>query len=284
MTKKIISIISGARTGSTYISDILGNFKNINNNAELFNPCNMLAWNVQVKYRKDLDNDYLQSIKQTTPHIILNSLLEIIEEDILSYKVHDKHLLDSHIEGIIERSTLVIFLYRNHIDKYISLQKAQKLNTWQHTDTSFTKIVLNKQDMINHKNEMKVWYSNTKALVKEKHIVFFEIDYDKFFELSFIDQLEYLKNNIEAAINVHLSLNENPKVEFKKQDKTTCYSDKLENYVESKEFIETENWQIVFDNIKTCSQLKVKEHESISSRSIFKYKDIIDYWKKNNIV
>lgn len=240
MTKKIISIISGARTGSTYISDILGNFKNINNNAELFNPCNMLAWNVQVKYRKDLDNDYLQSIKQTTPHIILNSLLEIIEEDILSYKVHDKHLLDSHIEGIIERSTLVIFLYRNHIDKYISLQKAQKLNTWQHTDTSFTKIVLNKQDMINHKNEMKVWYSNTKALVKEKHIVFFEIDYDKFFELSFIDQLEYLKNNIEAAINVHLSLNENPKVEFKKQDKTTCYSDKLENYVESKEFIETE--------------------------------------------
>jgi hypothetical protein len=51
-----------------------------------------------------------------------------------------------------------------------------------------------------------------------------------------------------------------------------------------KEFIETENWKIVFDNIKTCSQLKVKEHKSISSRSIFKYKDIMDYWKKNNIV
>ena len=39
-------------------------------------------------------------------------------------------------------------------------------------------------------------------------------------------------------------------------------------------------WGNVMENIITCSQLKVKEKQSMSSRAVFKYKDIIDTCKQ----
>jgi hypothetical protein len=47
-----------------------------------------------------------------------------------------------------------------------------------------------------------------------------------------------------------------------------------------KECVEIETWKQVVENIKTCSQFKVKEHQSISSRAIFKYKDLCDIFRK----
>jgi hypothetical protein len=44
--------------------------------------------------------------------------------------------------------------------------------------------------------------------------------------------------------------------------------------------VECEKWNEIVDKIKTCSQYKTKEHMSISSRAIFKYKDICDLFKK----
>jgi len=48
--------------------------------------------------------------------------------------------------------------------------------------------------------------------------------------------------------------------------KSDCYSE--------------EKWVIIMENIKLCSQLKVKDKKSLSSRSIFKYMDILDALKK----
>jgi hypothetical protein len=47
-----------------------------------------------------------------------------------------------------------------------------------------------------------------------------------------------------------------------------------------KSLIESDKWSDIVDKIKTCSQYKAKEHLSISSRAIFKYKDICDLFKK----
>jgi len=44
--------------------------------------------------------------------------------------------------------------------------------------------------------------------------------------------------------------------------------------------ISTPTWNSIVENVKTCSQLKVKEHPSISSRAIFKYKDMVDLFTK----
>ena len=48
----------------------------------------------------------------------------------------------------------------------------------------------------------------------------------------------------------------------------------------AKTLIDEQKWNTVTENIQTCSQLKVKEHQSISSRAIFKYKDIVDFMHK----
>ena len=47
-----------------------------------------------------------------------------------------------------------------------------------------------------------------------------------------------------------------------------------------KDLIEEPKWTNIVENIQTCSQYKVKEHQSVSSRAIFKYKDIIDVFKR----
>jgi len=45
---------------------------------------------------------------------------------------------------------------------------------------------------------------------------------------------------------------------------------------------EHELWENIENNIKKLSQYKAKEHLSISSRSIFKYMDILDQIKKQS--
>ena len=77
--------------------------------------------------------------------------------------------------------------------------------------------------------------------------------------LSFIDQEKKLNEVDEITENIFLFISSS-----------------------DKEFINEEIWNAVVNNIKECSQLKVKEHLSISSRSIFKYKDIVDLIKKLN--
>jgi hypothetical protein len=41
-----------------------------------------------------------------------------------------------------------------------------------------------------------------------------------------------------------------------------------------------DKWNTIAENIKVCSQLKVKEKKSLSSRAVFKYMDIYDCLKK----
>ena len=47
------------------------------------------------------------------------------------------------------------------------------------------------------------------------------------------------------------------------------------------EFVNVPEWDNIKSNIVKCSQYKAKEHKSISSRAIFKYMDILDFFKKN---
>jgi hypothetical protein len=48
------------------------------------------------------------------------------------------------------------------------------------------------------------------------------------------------------------------------------------------EFVDVPKWDNIKSNIVKCSQYKAKEHKSISSRAIFKYMDILDFFKKND--
>lgn len=40
--------------------------------------------------------------------------------------------------------------------------------------------------------------------------------------------------------------------------------------------LENESWKAILDTVRTCSQMKYKEHTSLSSRAVFKYMDILE--------
>ena len=44
-----------------------------------------------------------------------------------------------------------------------------------------------------------------------------------------------------------------------------------------------EQWSKIEEKIREISQMKQKERKSLSSRSLFKYKDIVDFLNKNNL-
>jgi hypothetical protein len=46
------------------------------------------------------------------------------------------------------------------------------------------------------------------------------------------------------------------------------------------EMMNEPNWDIVMNNIKDLAQMKTKKHKSLSSRSLFKFMDILDFIKK----
>jgi hypothetical protein len=41
-----------------------------------------------------------------------------------------------------------------------------------------------------------------------------------------------------------------------------------------------ENWNIILTNVTECSKLKAKDRQSLSSRAIFKYMDMVDKLNK----
>ena len=51
------------------------------------------------------------------------------------------------------------------------------------------------------------------------------------------------------------------------------------NY-DSKDMVKLEKWMAIIDNVEKCSKLKVKDHLSISNRTVFRYMDLLDIINK----
>jgi methyl-accepting chemotaxis protein len=136
--------------------------------------------------------------------------------------------------------------------------------------------------------------------IQKIHYVDPKVDYDKYCDFN----KENDKRKAMSAFIVNLSKNEiiNKKIVIDTiihlEDLVLNYCDMDEKTNEIEEITENlfilitkslsemkdqENWKIVFDNIKKLSQLKTKEHKGLSSRALFKFMDILDFIKKQNL-
>lgn len=119
--------------------------------------------------------------------------------------------------------------------------------------------------------------SNNKENDKRKAMTVFIVNLMKkelYPKLSVLDIIINLQNSILAYVDLPDKVNEVEEI----TENIFLFITNIE-----KECLDVERWPMVVENIKTCSQYKVKDHVSISSRVIFKYKDICDLWKKNGI-
>jgi hypothetical protein len=134
--------------------------------------------------------------------------------------------------------------------------------------------------------------------IKDIRYVDPKVDYDKFCDnnkendkrkamAAFIVNLT--KNNIidkQKLIDLILQL-ENTVIQYVDEDNKT---NEIEEITENIFIFTTMSykilkgdvgWEEVNENIRILSQIKTKEHKSMSSRAVFKYMDILDYLKKN---
>lgn len=107
--------------------------------------------------------------------------------------------------------------------------------------------------------------------------------------LSYVDQenksceVEEITENVYIFVST-LIANINKGGDKKKDAKK--FSEVLETLLnnvkyEVKDLICLDKWVAIMENIKKCSQFKSKEHLSISSRTVFRYMDILDLIKKS---
>jgi hypothetical protein len=136
--------------------------------------------------------------------------------------------------------------------------------------------------------------------IQKIHYIDPKVDYDKYCDLN----KENDKRKAMSAFIVNLSKNE---IISKKividiimhledlvlnycdmDDKTNEIEELTENLfiLITKSLIELktqENFDAIIDNIKKLAQMKTKEHKSLSSRALFKFMDILDFIKKENL-
>jgi hypothetical protein len=107
--------------------------------------------------------------------------------------------------------------------------------------------------------------------------------------LSYVDQenksceVEEITENIYIFI---LTLITNINKGGDKKKDTKKFSEVLETLLTNvnydvKDLIGLDKWAAIMENITKCSQFKSKEHLSISSRTVFRYMDILDLIKKS---
>jgi len=106
--------------------------------------------------------------------------------------------------------------------------------------------------------------------------------------LSYIDQENKSYEVEEISENIYTYISTFVKVIEKKQNisKDKKMSDVLIELIDNikynfNDITVLEKWNAILENIKICSQYKQKEHLSISSRTIFRYMDMLDILKKH---
>ena len=234
--KYLITILGYARTGTNYLCEFLGGtFPTINSNYELFNQKQCF---INEKYL-DLYLNQNQNQNRKNPILFLNKLMDISEEPIISHKIFPEHLDINIVYKIIDKSNYVLIVKRNFIDVYISYKKAMDMmnkykykNPWIKIDTTNYKIDFDIDEYEQQKKCYDDWYTNLLSYITKTNKKYYFIDYVDFHKLSLEEKQNLIKSKLQTIIPSHL-LEINKYTEtLLKQDKSTDYKTKINNYDE----------------------------------------------------
>jgi len=246
MDKKLITLLSIPRTGSNYFCNFIDkSFKNISVNYELFNKSkcyirNNLYQEISLLY--DSSGDLHEKLKDD-PFQLLVNISNVCQEENIMFKLFLDHLTMDKSTKILSYSSLVLFLKRDYLDVYISNEKASLLNKYSNIDTTNIKIKFDHckyEKKINYNNK---YYQLLRDFIIENNIPYVDIHYDSFHKLNIKEQQLFLKDVFDKYLTGNnIQMNENiGEIGFFKQDLSSSYEDKIENYEEFLEFFKKNN-------------------------------------------
>lgn len=196
MAAKIIFVLSEARTGSTFLCQLLTRFQPTLDLQEVFNLNKIdLYTNTGLEFNKLLDYHYRDVIGDvindpTKPTLeFINDPMKLLSllaqhfQRTLIVKIHLHQLQmfsDQNINLILSSANhkFILLNRSNFLELYISLMTAGASGIWNTTDTSNSMIKIDEDEFRRTFNEHQTKYASIKKKLQDHNIDYLYINYD----------------------------------------------------------------------------------------------------------
>jgi len=191
-----VAIIAVGRSGTNFFVSALKDFEKSAAYFELFGTHGVFGITDYKDVAKRLgeyagheitkaEDPVLSDKFKTKPVLHLNYLNHSAMEagyDWMSYKVFPDQVDVAKLKvSLREEKTKVLFLKRNRLDTYISLQKALQKGEWMNTETTDFRPEINLDAFLHWANRQNRWYEDLYAYVLENDLDHAMISYDRVF-------------------------------------------------------------------------------------------------------
>ncbi len=251
-----IFIAAHARSGSTYLCQLLNCFSKLKVYYEIFHSdINIIKSHLHGDY--PLVNQAMQpdGAETTRKEIVASSeqYLSLLSEknqgENFVFKVFPGHLPLAALQNTVSSSEVIVILYRNLLHSYISDCIATNEQRWTRIDTSDKKVHFSEKGFLKHVERIVNYYTAVKETAENKKIV--EISYEKLIS-SDTPILDVQK--IFNKVNYKFNIEENTKITIKLQDKRVLAEDKVSNPEALIRFLELNNLEALNDGKSNISQ------------------------------
>lgn len=139
-------------------------------------------------------------------------------------KIFPEHLRLETLEDIIkEFKPHILFLRRNHLDRYVSLKKAFSTGKWHKVDSSSVEIEVDETELAKYVESYKLFYSNVSVVSKSAGCQILDLEFK---DLQNPDKVTEIQKFVSLATNKGLdTLPKHPTTT--KMDKATISQDRF---------------------------------------------------------
>lgn len=253
----VFMIAAHARSGSTYLCQLIDNIVDINVYLEIFHfKLDIIKTHLDDHYdlvAKELDlpsndkearaklvhsnKEYLQVLKRLNPN------------KAIAFKVFPKHLPSHRLDEVIGGSKFIVVLRRNLLHSYISNTIANKLQNWGGVDTSQEKIYFSTCDFQKHVDVILEFYDSVSAFALKHNKKVMYLDHEKIVSLE--NPLELILPILDEGLNCKNKSNWTG-IGIKRQDKRESATDKVINVDEMLAFIANNKLSLLADGKSSC--------------------------------
>ncbi len=94
-------------------------------------------------------------------------------------KVFPRHVADSQLEALLRTfSPHVVFLRRNHLDRFTSIERAKQTGTWQNAQYGGVDVAIDQSELQRVSSEAQAWYREQKALCLSLGLTVTDVAYE----------------------------------------------------------------------------------------------------------
>lgn len=242
-----IAWISNARSGSTYVCELLHSHPQIAAHTEIFHrKCvfthnfapisRLLADRYGVSFPQPRDAALVRFIHEA-PARFLSDLRELAGGRVLSFKIFPGHLDQPEFRRVVlaDRNIAKVLFRRDPLATFISREKALQRKQWEFADTSGQRIHADPERFHAHVLSLQRWYASARHYLEDTGQPYWETSYEELMQIPGDDArrrwiIEQLADTFPAFRILDPSAGAQEMLRHRKQDASRVLEDKLSNY------------------------------------------------------